>query len=137
MIWTKDEQEESDSQELASTNDSITRYPVRIVFCGSNLYRCSLRDLDGNYIQDAHGNNLNVFSKVFAKALVDKQIRLIHCINPGYRYFTTCQLQYQSFCQIRKEGWSSTIPGVCFYLYDDEDCLYLSNHFKGAILNFE
>lgn len=126
-----------DSQEIASTNESELRYPVTVVFCGSNLYRSTLLDVDGKYMQTNNGENMNVFCKIFAKSLQEKQIRLMHCVNPGYRFFITSSSQYNLFCQVRNEGWSHVVPGVCFYVYDDEDCSYLSDHFKGAILAFE
>lgn len=131
------EKEYNETQDSQSYNGSESRYPVTIVFCGNNLYRHSLCDVDGYSMQDSNGKLYNVFSKDFAQAIVSKQIKLMHRVNPGYRYFVSSLSQYHTFTQIRNEGWSSTLPGVCVYLYDDEDCIYTSNHFKGAILAFE
>lgn len=112
-------------------------YPVTIIFCGSNLYSSRLRDLDGFYLQDYHGKNLNVYTKELSEYLNNKSIRVIHRVNPGYRYFTTSVAQYNAFKKIREDGWTYSAPGQCFYLYDDEDCMYASDHFRGAILAFE
>lgn len=129
--------EYKNSQDSQSYDGSESRFPVTIVFCGSNLYRSSLRDVDGFAMQDSTGKPYNVFSKSFAQAIFNEQVRLIHRIDPGYRYFITSHMQCNTFTQIRNEGWSSSLPGVCVYLYDDEDCNYMSDHFKGAILAFE
>lgn len=130
--------EEYNSQGEEQSSDASQRgYPVSIVFHGSNLYRNSLYDLDGFYLQDCYGRHHNVFRKSFAEALNNKVIRVVHKVSPGYRYFVTSTEQYNAFCKIREDGWSSPIPGIRFHLYDDEDCMYASDHFKGAILCFE
>lgn len=124
------------------TNDeqsvsSESRYPVTIIFCGSNLYTSRLCDVDGYYLQNSHGKNLNVYTAELQELMINKSIILKHKVTPGYRYFITSIQQYLDFDKIRKEQWSTDIPGRCFYLYDDEDCMYCSDHFKGAILSFQ
>lgn len=111
-------------------------FRVNLMFHGSNLYRRDLCDLDGYPLEDYNGNALHVYNRSMADAFNNKSIRLIHKVEPGYRFFITSKEQYTRFCEDRSKGWKSTLPGIVYHVYDDGDCDYTHPHFRGANLRY-
>lgn len=103
---------------MSSSSSDLARYPVRFKDCGSP-YKWKLYDVDGNVLMGASGCPLNVYRDEMAKALKDGDIRLIHAMTPGYRYFVQSQRQMDLFQDERTHGSSHEYK--TYYIYPDED----------------
>lgn len=110
-------------------------YTIRIAFRGSNLHGRTLYDVDGVPLQFFDGTNLHIFNPSMKEAFDSGDLRLIHKVDPGYRYFITSTEQLHRFRR-DMELKCSEEKNRTYHVYDDEDCNYGSKHFKSFILSF-
>lgn len=127
------EEEDSVSTENGPTPNL---YPVHLHFLGPNLYRGTLYDVNGAPLVSRSGRHLSVYTPEIKDAFDNGELRFLHRVSPGYRFFITSVRQYNEFIQARNNHWMSPSPDMRFYIYEDDDCNYTDNHFNGSILNF-
>lgn len=124
--------ENSDNE--SSTNESATKFPVTLLLHGYNLYSGILYDVDGNILRAENGRPYNVFQVKFKEAMGSKDLRLIHVLNPGYRFFVTSESQLRQFYDERENG--SLYQKTTYHVYDDEDFDFTSSRLKNIIIRF-
>lgn len=106
---------DADREEVSS---SETLYPIRLRHRGSTYSR-KLYDVDGFVLLAPTGEFLNVYSRLMKEAFENRQIRCIHNVRDGYRYFIQTQAQLWRFWRERTEG--SDLQNVTYHVYYDPE----------------
>lgn len=118
-----------------STNESGStieeKYTIKIKNAG-NIYSKTLKDVDGNPLTNEWGDEVNVFSKEITRLFKERKIRILHRIDPGYRYFITSSAQLDRFLREREEG--APLEHIKYFVYFDEDMNFNPVHLRDNVI---
>lgn len=94
-------------------------YYVTLLNKGSIYAQICLKDVNGLDLRDPDGKPLTLYSRYLKNAIARGDIKVHHCLSPGYRYFTTHHLDHKLFLEDILNG--ADVPYREYTVYFDDD----------------